>query len=137
MILTCHSFSFLALGPVLPVLFVEGGKNRIGNRPREFKMVGTSVSLASVPNMPLIFNIFFFVLLTIECACMLNRFSCVQFFATLWTLAPPPHGILQTRTLEWVAVLPPGDLPDPGIQPASPALAGRFFTTSAIWEAHC
>ena len=60
MILTCHSFSFLALGPVLPVLFVEGGKNRIGNRPREFKMVGTSVSLASVPNMPLIFNIFFF-----------------------------------------------------------------------------
>ena len=24
---------------------------------------------------------------------------------------------------------PPGDLPDPGIKPASPALAGRFFTT--------
>ena len=23
----------------------------------------------------------------------------------------------------------PGDLPDPGIEPASPALAGRFFTT--------
>ena len=23
---------------------------------------------------------------------------------------------------------PPGDLPDPGIEPASPALAGRFFT---------
>ena len=33
---------------------------------------------------------------------------------------------------------PPGDLPDPGIEPASltsPALAGRFFTTSATWEA--
>ena len=31
-----------------------------------------------------------------------------------------------------------GDLPDPGIEPASltsPALAGRFFTPSAIWEA--
>ena len=30
------------------------------------------------------------------------------------------------------------DLPDPGIKPislASPALAGRFFTTSAAWEA--
>ena len=66
------------------------GEKRIGNRPREFKMVGTSVSLASVPNMPLIFNFFFSVLLTIECACMLNHFSCVQFFATLWTLAPPP-----------------------------------------------
>ena len=33
---------------------------------------------------------------------------------------------------------PLGDLPDPGIEPASlmsPALAGRFFTTSAPWEA--
>ena len=29
---------------------------------------------------------------------------------------------------------PPGDLPDPGIEPKSPALAGRFFTTSAPWE---
>ena len=31
-----------------------------------------------------------------------------------------------------------GDLPDPGIEPASlvsPALAGEFFTTSATWEA--
>ena len=31
----------------------------------------------------------------------------------------------------------PGDLPDPGIEPVSlmsPALAGRFFTTSATWE---
>ena len=32
---------------------------------------------------------------------------------------------------------PPGDLPDPGIEPTSlmsPALAGGFFTTSAMWE---
>jgi len=32
----------------------------------------------------------------------------------------------------------PGDLPNPGIKPASPAspaLAGRFFTTSDTWEA--
>ena len=30
-----------------------------------------------------------------------------------------------------------GDLPDPGIEPASliyPALADRFFTTSVTWE---
>ena len=27
------------------------------------------------------------------------------------------------------------DLPDPGIEPASPALADEFFTTSATWEA--
>jgi len=33
---------------------------------------------------------------------------------------------------------PPGDLTDPGIEPASlisPTLAGRFFTTRATWEA--
>ena len=33
---------------------------------------------------------------------------------------------------------PPGNLPEPGIKPASlksPALAGRFFTTSTTWEA--
>ena len=30
----------------------------------------------------------------------------------------------------------PGDLPEPEIKPASPALTGGFFTTSATWEAH-
>ena len=48
------------------------------------------------------------------------------------------HGILHARILEWVAMPPPGDLPDPGIEPVSltsPALAGRFFNTSIIWEA--
>jgi len=33
---------------------------------------------------------------------------------------------------------PPGDLPDPGIEPmslSSAALAGRFFTNSTTWEA--
>ena len=30
---------------------------------------------------------------------------------------------------------PPGDLPDPGIEPTSPALTGRFFIASATWEA--
>ena len=34
---------------------------------------------------------------------------------------------------------PPGDLPDPGIEPGSllsPALVGGILTTSTIWEAH-
>ena len=45
------------------------------------------------------------------------------------------HGILQAG----LPYPPPGDLPDSGIEPMSllsPALAGGFFTTSAIWEAH-
>ena len=40
------------------------------------------------------------------------------------------HGILQARILEWVAIIPPGNLPDLGIEARSlmsPALAGRFF----------
>ena len=47
------------------------------------------------------------------------------------------HGILQARLLEWVTMPSSGDLPNPGIKPASlmsPALAGGFFTTSATWE---
>ena len=34
------------------------------------------------------------------------------------------HGILQARVLEWVAVSSSGDLPQPEIEPASPALQG-------------
>ena len=46
------------------------------------------------------------------------------------------HGIQQARILEWVAIIsPPGDLPDPGIEPMSPALAGGLFTPNATWEA--
>ena len=40
------------------------------------------------------------------------------------------HGIFQAGILEYVAIPTPGDLPNPGIEPASlasPALAGRFF----------
>ena len=32
------------------------------------------------------------------------------------------HGIFQARILEWVAIPSPGDLPNPGIEPESPAL---------------
>ena len=32
------------------------------------------------------------------------------------------HGILQARILEWVAIPFPGDLPNQGIEPRSPAL---------------
>ena len=40
--------------------------------------------------------------------------------------------IFQARIPEWVAISPPGNLPNPGSEPASPAssaLAGRFITT--------
>ena len=49
------------------------------------------------------------------------------------------HGILQARTLVWVAVPSPGALPNPGIKPTSftsSSFSGGFFTTSTTWEAH-
>ena len=43
------------------------------------------------------------------------------------------HGILQAKYWSGLPCLPPGDLPDPGIEPESltfPAVASGFFTTS-------
>ena len=52
--------------------------------------------------------------------------------ATPWTVAhQPPLFMGFPRREYWseLPFLPPGDLPDPGIEPASPAWAGRFLTT--------
>ena len=49
------------------------------------------------------------------------------------------HGISQVRILSGLLFPAPRDLPDPRTEPTpleSPALAGEFFTTSTIWEAH-
>ena len=60
---------------------------------------------------------------------------------TPWTVAlQAPLSMGLSRHERWTGLpyLPPGDLLDPGIEPTSlmsPALAGRFFTTSATWEA--
>ena len=74
---------------------------------------------------------------------MLSHSSCVQLFVTLWTVAhqaPLPIGFSREACWSGLPGPPPGDLPNPGIQPASlpsPALAGGFFTSSTIWEAPC
>ena len=62
-------------------------------------------------------------------ACLI---SCVQLFVTLWTIAYQVPLFMEFSRQEYWSGLPlppPGDLPDPGIKPVSPALAGRFFTT--------
>ena len=69
------------------------------------------------------------------------HFSCVQLFVTLWTVARQAPLFMGFSRQEYWSGLPfpsPGDLPNPGIESASlmsPALAGRFFTISATWEA--
>ena len=53
-------------------------------------------------------------------------------FPTLWTVAHQAPLSMGFPRQEYWNVLPfpsPGDLPDPGIKPESPALAGRFFTS--------
>ena len=73
---------------------------------------------------------------------MLSRFSCVQLFATLWTVArqaPLSVGFSRHEYRSGFPCPPPGDLPHPGIKLSSltsPALTGGFFTTSATWKAH-
>ena len=53
-------------------------------------------------------------------------------FATPWTVAHQAPLLMGFPRQEYWSGLPfpsPGDLPDPGIEPASAALAGGFFTT--------
>ena len=51
--------------------------------------------------------------------------SHVRLFVTPWTVAyqaSPSVGFFQARVLEWAAISFSRDLPDPGIEPGSPAL---------------
>ena len=71
------------------------------------------------------------------CACR----SHVQLFVTPWTVARQTllsMGFSREEYWSGLTCLPPGDLPDPGIEPVSlmsPPLAGGIFTTSATREA--
>ena len=72
-----------------------------------------------------------------QCACVLGHFS---LFVPPWTvLRQVPLSIEFSKQVYW-STLPCSSLdhPDPGIEPvspASPALAGRLFTTSTNCEA--
>ena len=65
--------------------------------------------------------------------CVLSHFTHVQLFATPWTTAcqaPLSMGFSRQEYWSGLPCSPPGDLPNPGINPASllsPALAGRFL----------
>ena len=61
--------------------------------------------------------------------------SRVQFFVTPRAVAqqaPLSMGFTRQEYLSGLPLPSPGDLSDPGIKPTSPALAGGFFTYSAI-----
>ena len=79
--------------------------------------------------------------ITAVCGHVLNSFSHIRLFVTLWVVAcQAPLSMGFSRQDYWSGLLcpPPGDLPDPGIEHVSlmsPALVDRFFTTSTTWEA--
>ena len=57
--------------------------------------------------------------------------GCVWLFATLWTVArqaPLSTGFPRQEYWSGLPFPPPGDLPDSGTEPTSPALAGGFFS---------
>ena len=65
------------------------------------------------------------------CVCMLSHFGRVQLFATLRTVAHQASMSMGFSRQEYWTGLPfpsPGDLPDPGIDPGSPALQTDAFT---------
>ena len=85
-------------------------------------------------------------LCTYVCVCVC---VCVKSLQSCPTLCDPKdcgppgssvHGILQARILQWIMPSSRGIFPTQGSNLhhfTSPALAGRFFTTSASWEALC
>ena len=77
-----------------------------GNRKRTYKLHGSSWDIAIINK------------------CMnLGKVKVTQCCWTFWDpMDCTVHGNLQARTLEWVAFLSPGDLPNPGSEPGSPAL---------------
>ena len=78
--------------------------------------------------------------LLINYAYVLSRFSRVQLFATPWNTARqalPSMGFFRQEYWSGLPCPPPGDLPDPGIEPSSlmpSTLAEGFFTTGATYS---
>ena len=80
-------------------------------------------------------------LFSLICSLHACSVSChIWLFVALWTItlqAPLFMGFSKQEYWSGLPCSPTGDLPKPGIEPASlmfPALADGFFTTSATWE---
>ena len=82
-------------------------------------------------NVYLFFGLYYVLCCLINCVGVLSH-KVVSYSLTLWTIAhqaPLFTGFFRKEYWSGLPFLPPGDLPDLGIKPVSPALAGRFFTT--------
>ena len=112
----------------------HGQRNLLGHTPWQVTKVGYSLPTEQVGN-PIIRTP-----PSWHHVCMLSCFRCAWLFATLWSVAWQALLSLGfSRQEHWSELLspPPGDLPDPGIEPLSlmfPELISRFFTIRATWD---
>ena len=85
---------------------------------------------------------------SLGCCCCLVAKSCLTLFATPWTVAcqaPPSMGFSRQDYWSGLPFPSPGDLPDPGIKPASlvsPTLKERFSPPEPpgklrVWITRC
>ena len=66
-----------------------------------------------------------------------NSLSHVRLFATPWTVTYQAHLSMEFSRQEYWSGLPfpsPGDLPDPGIEPRSPALQADPLTSEPVYR---
>ena len=72
------------------------------------------------------------------CACLLSCFSHVWLFAILWTIAchqaPLSMGFSRQEYWSELVCLPPGDLPDPGMEPVKPVPGAKMLETATLDE---
>ena len=63
--------------------------------------------------------------------------SCLTLCESMDVACQAPLSMEFSRQEYWSGLpfSPPGNLPNPGIEPTSPVLAGGFFTHCTIWEA--
>ena len=74
-----------------------------------------------------------------QCACELSCFSRVPLFAIPWTVAhqaPLSVGISRQEYWSGLPFPSPGDLPDPGIEPSSPALQADSLPSEPPGKPH-
>ena len=118
--------------PALPVLFALVQVSKAEVHPLEAKNGVTSLTFVQICVQQLVWGLnvtwlFEYVL----CVCA-QSLSCVRLFATPQTVArQAPLSMGFSRQKSWTVLPFPsaGDLPEPGIEPESPALGVRFFTT--------
>ena len=73
-------------------------------------------------------NIYYFKIFSQSCLLNCARLFAAPLTVVAWLLCPWEF----SRQEYWLPFPSPGDHPDPGIKPISPALAGGFFTTRTL-----